>query len=1005
MIKTFTAVILLFLTFTVGAQNINIPDANFKRALVDNTKINTDGDGEISESEAAAFTGMLSVHSRYIYDLTGLEYFVKLTELDCFNNQIRSLDISKNILLTDIDCAKNKLSNLDLSNNTAITKLHCYNNQLSSLDVSNSTVITELYCYNNQLSNLNVKNNTAIKLLSCGNNRLTSLDVSNNTAITGLYCASNQLTSLDLTNNTAITNLWCYNNQLSSLDLTNNAAITKLWLSNNKLTSLDLTKNTAITTLKCSKNEITNLNLTSNKAITFLEYQNNKLTSLDLTKNTAITYLNCSRNQLTSLDLSNNLKLKKLDCYINQLSSLNVSNNLQLEEFNCFDNQIRSLDISKNILLTDIDCAENKLSNLDVSKNTAITRLQCYNNQLSRLDVSNITQLTYLKCDTNKLTSLDLTNNTVITVLVCSNNQLTSLDLSNSAQIKKIYCADNKLSSLDISKNTDLTDLKCTDNMIPFSELQKVKKDYSALNYKTSKRIFSPVAGLENHTIDYSSEVVIDGNETTFKWFSENGEEVNEENIKEENKGIYRFLKVGSYYCKMTNETFPELTLTTNTITIYGNNTIDIPDANFKKALLENKQLNIDGNNEIYESEAIMYEKEIDISNRNISDLTGIGYFKKITKLTCHSNQISQLDLSENSELRELDCSTNLIEVLNLSGNEKLETIDCSINRLGALNLKGFSKLQNVDCSYNQLIYLKLDNPNKMLTSLRFDQNHLPFSELNEIKAINPKLIEIEKLSPNYLSRQADVFGEVNEEVNLEIDYSLEASFDGNETAFTWTKDYGMNQADETSIRTIKPGVFKFLKEGVYHCEMTNASFPDIVVTTSAININKKGQEITFVNAPTISRVNMTLELKAIASSGLKVNYEILSGGAKLIGNTISFYEVGTVTIKAIQPGNDEYEACEKTIEIQVDFATGIEDILDSSAQIYPNPVETEMVIKFASIEERTIRIFDLQGRLKLEKETTSTAERLNLSKFKSGMYLMKVQSVSGSFTYKIIKK
>tara|TARA_R110001583_G_scaffold25217_4_gene91399 strand:- start:2600 stop:2950 length:351 start_codon:yes stop_codon:yes gene_type:complete len=90
MIKTFTAVILLLVSFTVKAQNINIPDANFKKALVDNTEINTDGDVEISESEAVAFTVGLYINGLEISDLTGTEYFTNLTNLDCQFNQLNS---------------------------------------------------------------------------------------------------------------------------------------------------------------------------------------------------------------------------------------------------------------------------------------------------------------------------------------------------------------------------------------------------------------------------------------------------------------------------------------------------------------------------------------------------------------------------------------------------------------------------------------------------------------------------------------------------------------------------------------------------------------------------------------------------------------------------------------------------------------------------------------------------------------------------------------------------
>jgi hypothetical protein len=55
------------------AQNVNIPDANFKAALIGNAAINTNGDGEIQVSEAEAYTGGINVGSKGIADLTGVE--------------------------------------------------------------------------------------------------------------------------------------------------------------------------------------------------------------------------------------------------------------------------------------------------------------------------------------------------------------------------------------------------------------------------------------------------------------------------------------------------------------------------------------------------------------------------------------------------------------------------------------------------------------------------------------------------------------------------------------------------------------------------------------------------------------------------------------------------------------------------------------------------------------------------------------------------------------------
>jgi len=49
--KFLTLLTVTFIGF-VSAQNVNIPDANFKAYLVGNSEINTNGDSEISVAEA-----------------------------------------------------------------------------------------------------------------------------------------------------------------------------------------------------------------------------------------------------------------------------------------------------------------------------------------------------------------------------------------------------------------------------------------------------------------------------------------------------------------------------------------------------------------------------------------------------------------------------------------------------------------------------------------------------------------------------------------------------------------------------------------------------------------------------------------------------------------------------------------------------------------------------------------------------------------------------------------
>ena len=318
----------------VAIDNTNFPDAKF-RTVVEN--FDTNKDGSLSDTEIAAVEEIECV-SKKISDLTGISHFTALKSLTCRNNQLTTLDVSKNTALEELDCYNNQLTKLDVSKNTSLKILKCNYNQLTTLDVSKNTALTELRSNINQLTTLDVSKNTALTFIICDRNKLTTLDVSKNTALTYLSCSDNQLTSLDVSKNTVLTELYCRNNQLTKLDVSKNTALTYLSCGGNKLTMLDVSKNTALTDLSCDHNQLTMLDASKNTALTYLSCGGNKLTMLDVSKNTALTDLSCQNNQLTKLDVSKNTALTELRSNNNQLTSLDISNTNIMYELYCGDN-------------------------------------------------------------------------------------------------------------------------------------------------------------------------------------------------------------------------------------------------------------------------------------------------------------------------------------------------------------------------------------------------------------------------------------------------------------------------------------------------------------------------------------------------------------------------------------------------------------------------------------------------------------------------------------------
>jgi len=182
-----------------------------------------------------------------------------ITAFDCSYASITQLDITSAVNLIKLSFNNNNISSVDLSKNLALYSLHAENNAtLTTLDVSNNTGLNLLYCSDNNMESLDVTKNVLLTTLNMNNNKLTAIDLSKNTALKSLYALGNQIENADVSNNTALTYISFNNNKLSSIDVTGLTALKSLFLMNNQLTSITGAENVAATgTVNCTGNKLT----------------------------------------------------------------------------------------------------------------------------------------------------------------------------------------------------------------------------------------------------------------------------------------------------------------------------------------------------------------------------------------------------------------------------------------------------------------------------------------------------------------------------------------------------------------------------------------------------------------------------------------------------------------------------------------------------------------------------------------------------------------------------
>lgn len=180
-----------------------------------------------------------------------------LLHINCSNNNIKKLDLSKAKHLTWLECNNNLLMDLDFSSNSNIYNINCSNNkQLVNINFGDiKPYAIFLTCSNTDINTLKLNSLPNLQVLSCFNcSNLSNIDISENRELGLLACSNCSLSNLSVYNNKKLHNLSCSNNKIESLDIKNNNNLTFLNCGKNKLKNLDVTNNSNIIRLDCYNN-------------------------------------------------------------------------------------------------------------------------------------------------------------------------------------------------------------------------------------------------------------------------------------------------------------------------------------------------------------------------------------------------------------------------------------------------------------------------------------------------------------------------------------------------------------------------------------------------------------------------------------------------------------------------------------------------------------------------------------------------------------------------------
>lgn len=772
-----------------------IPDINFENKLISLGIDSGTADGKILTSKAASVTS-LNVSQSSITNLTGIEAFVALKTLNCANNRLTQLNVSKSTLLTSLECNNNQLNALDVTNNPLLLVLELSNNNVFGINFSNNTALKSIRCYNNFISNINVTQQLALESLDFGFNRVQNIDLSLNVNLQSLICNNNWLQTLDISKNNKLTNMLAYVNELSRLNIKNGANN----LFYNPGSAIRFDYNPYLTCIQVDNVEEANARWSNQKTpeagfstdcsvytlIPDLEFEK-KLIALGIdsgeidgrvltSKIQTVKSLTVDTRVISDLTgIQDFTALETLSAtgsayyYLTAeadglLKTLDVSKNTNLISLNCSKNKLTSLDVSNNKKLITLNFSENKIAAINITNNPDLETLSLNNTLIDTIDISKHLALTTFTCSGTKVTSFNVSKNTGLRILNVSNNKLTTLDVSNNTNLNSLYCESNLLASIDISKNINLTIFNCFINPLTTLNLSN--------NILLDRIDFSDT---EIADIDLTKNI----NLTSISCGTKKLTSID----------VSKNLKLSYFNCNSGQLKTLDLSKNTNLTSVFCQYNTTLSEINLKNGnntKITSSNLNLTGNPNLYcvlvdnvnystqnwtkkdvyfnytatacsapsytlipdkEFEKRLIELGIDSGEPDGKVLTPrIGAVKS---LKVDPTLVADLTgIEDFTALESLECRNNCIVTtgggcgkitkLDVSKNTALTQLYCEGNQLTSLDISKNSKLVSLYCSSNKLTSIDISN-NPDLSSLDVSRNFL--TELN--LSNNKKLYQV----------------------------------------------------------------------------------------------------------------------------------------------------------------------------------------------------------------------------------------------------------------------
>jgi hypothetical protein len=472
---------------------------------------------------------------------------------------------------------------------------------------------------------------------------------------------------------------------------------------------------------------------------------------------------------------------------------------------------------------------------------------------------------------------------------------------------------------------------------------------------------------------------------------------------------------------KNTNIAFITLSFLLVVSTVYGQQTY-VPDDNFEAALIE-LGLDTGALNDSVPTDSIFGLVELIITEKGISDLTGIQDFTALEILRVDKNNLTSIDLSGNPNLIEANLGINDLTDLDLSQNPLLEILVLQHNEMTELDLSHNPNLKTLNMYSCGMTEIDLSQ-NLFLEGITLAGN--PISEisvshlanLRDLSVYTSFITDID-VSQNTQLQTLNLYNLAIDEVDVSQNPAL--SFLNIKSTEVSELDVTNNPAiyylyiSETDLSSIdisnNPELHRFW------IDENKFQYPELEAVFAAETFEQFQGHFRYAPQQWIGeRVDTTLE------EGQSIVFEMTAYRPGSM-DTIRWYKDGelmpgesaeSLTLENLLPGDaGDYSAhitsgVVPDIELQsnvfrlvVDPKTGVDFTGQLDIDVYPNPASEYIHLDGEEVAY-SLRLFDRSGQL-LKASIISSSEPFFVGDYPSGTYFLEVKGSRGSSVIPLI--